>query len=253
MALLILLLILGIFVGCGGGSSGELATPGANTALEQGTSPGDVVKTNGAATVTVGQASPGELTTPGANIALEQGTSPGDVVKTNGAATVTEGQASPGELTTPGANTALEQGKSPGDAAKTNSAATVTVGNASFAVELAATPAQRAQGLSGRSPLATGTGMLFVFEEERRHSFWMKDMRFPLDILWIDSQCVLADITENAPKPEPDQALNDLPTFAPAAPVKYVLEVNGGIARQAGVRRGDRVTFTGSLAGRFGC
>jgi uncharacterized membrane protein (UPF0127 family) len=167
--------------------------------------------------------------------------------------TVTVGDASSRELTTPGPSTVLEQTTRPVEPTNTGGAATVTVGDASFVVELAATPAQRAQGLSGHPPLAAGSGMLFVFEAERRHSFWMKEMLFPLDILWIDSQCVLADITENAPKPEPGQTLNDLPTFAPSAPVKYVLEVNGGTARQTGLRRGDQATFAGSLAGRFGC
>src|SRR5918992_1579604 len=62
-------------------------------------------------------------------------------------------------------------------------APTVTIGDASFVVELAVTPQERAQGLSGRPGLAPGTGMLFIFGTEDLYSFWMKDMRFPLDMV----------------------------------------------------------------------
>ena len=145
-----------------------------------------------------------------------------------------------------------EGGADPPTAAKAYDLATVTVGDASFTVELAATPEERSQGLSGRPNLAAGTGMLFVFQQERSHAFWMKDMRCPLDMVWIDAQCLVVDITRNAPPPEPEQALSDLPTFGPSAPVVYVLEINAGES-EAGIRPGSRAVFTGSLAGRFGC
>ena len=51
-------------------------------------------------------------------------------------------------------------------------------------------PEERSQGLSGRPNLAAGTGMLFVFEQAGSYAFWMKDMRFPLDMVWIDAQCL---------------------------------------------------------------
>ena len=56
-------------------------------------------------------------------------------------------------------------------------------------MDLADTPEKRFQGLSGREILEEGTGMLFVFQEERQHTFWMKDMRFPLDMIWITAEC----------------------------------------------------------------
>ena len=129
----------------------------------------------------------------------------------------------------------------------------VTVGDTSFVVELAVTPAERNLGLSGHPPLADNEGMLFVFENEAKWTFWMKEMLFPLDMLWIDARCTVVDITENAPKPEPGQALQDLPRYFPQTLAQYVLEVNAGTAQRTGISIGDQVAFGSSLDGRFGC
>jgi uncharacterized membrane protein (UPF0127 family) len=122
---------------------------------------------------------------------------------------------------------------------------TVTIDDASFAVELAVTPQQVAQGLSGRPSLAPGTGMLFIFESEGLHSFWMKDMRFPLDMVWISAEHAVVDITEDVPPPAPGQTTADLPTYMPAEPAQYVLEINAGEADSADIRIGDVVEFRG--------
>ena len=128
-----------------------------------------------------------------------------------------------------------------------------TVGSAAFTVELALSPAQRVQGLSGRPELAPGTGMLFVYTQEGRYSFWMIDMRFPLDLLWISAQCAVLEITPNVPPPAPGQTPAELPRYVPETPVQYVLEVNAGDVESAGIQVGDPVAFTGSLAGLYGC
>lgn len=131
--------------------------------------------------------------------------------------------------------------------------AVVTVGTASFKVELAITQDQRTQGLSGRTTLAPRSGMLFVFDEEALYSFWMKEMRFPLDVVWIDARCTVVDILRMAPPPAPGQGLDELAIYNPDAPALYVLEVNGGETGAVGVRLGDRVEFAGSLAGLYLC
>ena len=82
----------------------------------------------------------------------------------------------------------------------------VKIAGADFPVELAITAEEQIQGLSGRPALAAGTGMLFVYQQQSKYSFWMPDMRFPLDIVWISSDCVVADVTLNALPPEPGQA-----------------------------------------------
>ncbi len=129
----------------------------------------------------------------------------------------------------------------------------VRVGGAAFLVELAIAPEQQIQGLSGRAVLAPDTGMLFVYQRESRYNFWMKEMRFPLDLVWIGANCTVVDITLDAPPPSPGQTLDQLPRYAPGVPAQYVLEINAGEAGSKDVGPGDPVEFTGALAGRHGC
>ena len=129
----------------------------------------------------------------------------------------------------------------------------VTISAAAWPVELAVTPPQRQQGLSGREALPAGAGMLFIFEGERYLSFWMPDMHFPLDMVWINAGCEVVDVTLNAPIPLPGQSPDDLPRFSPSSPAQYVLEINAGEFEAAGISRGDSVTFDGTLSGEYGC
>ena len=129
----------------------------------------------------------------------------------------------------------------------------VTLGGVPFRVELAITSEQRAQGLSGHAPLAPDAGMLFVFEQAQKYSFWMYEMLFFLDMIWIDAECTVVHITRNAPPPAPGQALADLPRYGPPVPILYVLEINGGEAESSAVTVGSPAKFTGSLTGRYGC
>lgn len=107
--------------------------------------------------------------------------------------------------------------------------------------ELARTPAEREQGLSGRSSLADDGGMLFVFEQDIQPGFWMRGMRVPLDFIWISRDLRVVDTTENVPTPEPGTSPDQLPLYRPGAPVLYVLEVNAGTVVETGVRVGDTV------------
>src|SRR5262245_59669655 len=75
-------------------------------------------------------------------------------------------------------------------------------------VEIAQNDAQRAQGLSGSNPLADNTGMLFLFAKPGNYIFWMKDMRFPLDMIWIKSHKVVG-ITADAAIPTQGMTLQD--------------------------------------------
>lgn len=92
----------------------------------------------------------------------------------------------------------------------------------------------RAEGLSGRSSLGTNDGMLFLFPRKDRYSFWMKEMRFSLDFVWISEKKVVA-IHEHVLPPPP------LSTFAPPTPVDAVLEVNAGFIERHGIHIGDPV------------
>jgi hypothetical protein len=102
------------------------------------------------------------------------------------------------------------------------------------AVTVASTIAARERGLSGKDGLGTDEGMLFVFDDPGEYRFWMKDMKFPIDILWIRGDAI-ADITTDVAVPAPGEVL---PTYAPRVPVDRVLEVNAGFARAHGLRIG---------------
>lgn len=117
----------------------------------------------------------------------------------------------------------------------------VIFGETEVQVELATTTQALRQGLSGREELGAQSGMLFIFKQPAIHRFWMPDMNFPLDMIWIGDGTV-ADISENVPA-DFDPAN---PTFySPSVPVRYVLEVNAGFAARHGIRIGDAVIFQG--------
>ncbi len=107
-------------------------------------------------------------------------------------------------------------------------------------VEVVKTTDSITLGLSGRSEIGAD-GMLFVFQQAMMPRFWMKEMQFPLDIIWISSGKVV-DITEQVPAPDPNTPLDELPTFAPRAPVEWVLEVPAGTAEKNSWKVGTNVT-----------
>lgn len=111
----------------------------------------------------------------------------------------------------------------------------IQIGKTDLRVELARTSAERSQGLSGRPVLPENEGMLFVFDEPGLYEFWMKEMKFPLDIVWIDEQKKVVDITSyvsQASFPE---------RFTSRVPARYVLEANAGWAAEHGVKLGTAI------------
>jgi uncharacterized membrane protein (UPF0127 family) len=131
--------------------------------------------------------------------------------------------------------------------------ALVRIGNATYSVDLAVQPEERQQGLSGREHMATDSGMLFVFEEEQQLYFWMKDMHFPLDIIWIDGQCHLLEVAAEVPTPPPGGSNEEIPRVQSPSPARYVLEINAGEASRNGLQPGDPVEFLGAITGKHGC
>jgi len=119
------------------------------------------------------------------------------------------------------------------------------VGNAVFDVELAYTSEDRTQGLSDRDSLAETSGMLFIYDEARTLTFWMLNMRFDLDFVWIGEDCTVLDIHRNVPRPPEGQQPSELPRYSPSAPAQYNLEINAGLAEKLSIEIGDKVTFSG--------
>lgn len=106
-------------------------------------------------------------------------------------------------------------------------------------VEVANDIASRAKGLSGRASLPENAGMLFTFPEPGLHQFWMPDMRFPIDIIWIESGIVVGISPDAQPETDPLYPRR----YSPPEPVRYVLEVNAGFARTRGILTGAPVVF----------
>lgn len=115
----------------------------------------------------------------------------------------------------------------------------IKINNTLINVEVADTAAKRAQGLGGRDTLATGSGMLFVFPEEKVYQFWMKGMKIPIDFIFIDKGKVV-DLLPNIPPPQQNQQDN-LPIYQPVAAIDMMLEVNSGFISNNQIEVGDTV------------
>jgi uncharacterized membrane protein (UPF0127 family) len=105
-------------------------------------------------------------------------------------------------------------------------------------VELANTASSRELGLSGRPGMKNGEGMLFVFDKEGKYGFWMKDMLFSLDMIWINKDGVVVALERDlAPESYPKTYMNGPDAL-------YVLEINKGQADIYGLFLGSKVTIT---------
>ncbi|MCS7133368.1 MAG: DUF192 domain-containing protein [Candidatus Caldarchaeum sp.] len=114
-----------------------------------------------------------------------------------------------------------------------------------FYVEVAKTDTERSRGLSGRPNLPEDAGMLFVFKQPGKYGFWMYEMRFSIDIIWLDESKQVVHIVEKAQPCNPTEAC---PVFVPDKDAKYVLEVNAGISEKVGLKIGDVVEFSPGLS-----
>lgn len=115
--------------------------------------------------------------------------------------------------------------------------AKVRINDQLFYVDVAATPAEKAKGLGGRKTLAPNHGMLFPYDHKEKYGFWMKDMQFPIDIIWIEGN-IVAEVTHNVPvDSEPHKS------YQPYVAVDKILELNAGEASKYNIKQGDKVKF----------
>jgi len=117
------------------------------------------------------------------------------------------------------------------------------IGGVKVAVEVVNTPEEMARGLSGRENLEQGTGMLFVYKKPQHATFWMPNMNFPIDIIFIRDNTVVS-LYENIPNHPKDTPLEDLPRYPSNEPVDMVLEVPAGWASKNYIVTGTKITFT---------
>jgi uncharacterized membrane protein (UPF0127 family) len=106
-------------------------------------------------------------------------------------------------------------------------------------VEVMVKDEDRAMGLMFRPSLPKDRGMLFVFERPDFHGIWMKNCKFPIDIVWLDEERKVAHVAESVPpcKAEP------CPVYTPLRRAAYVVELNAGVARREKALLGSRFGF----------
>lgn len=105
-----------------------------------------------------------------------------------------------------------------------------------FAVEIAATSAEREKGLMERQSLDADKGMLFIYDKPGYYSFWMKNTLIPLDMVWLDQDRRVVFINENA-QPCKDERC---PVVTPVIESQYVFEAGAGTVKKIGLRYGDK-------------
>ena len=115
--------------------------------------------------------------------------------------------------------------------------AEIKLKEARFKALVSDTPLLRSRGLSGFAGLKEGEAMLFVFDAPEKYGFWMKDMLFPIDIVWLDEGKRVVHVESNV-LPETYPSI-----FFPESPALYVLELPAGIAARIGVAKGDKADF----------
>ncbi len=113
-------------------------------------------------------------------------------------------------------------------------------------LELADDPEERRVGLMNRTSLPSDTGMIFVYSREEPRSFWMKNTRIPLDMIFVDGDRQVINVEHAEPEPgTPDYALE---RYRSDGPAKYVIETNQGFADRHGIGNGTEVVFGDALS-----
>jgi uncharacterized protein len=111
------------------------------------------------------------------------------------------------------------------------------IGDVPIRLEVANNPITRAKGLSGRSELKNGEGMIFIFLEDDTPGFWMKDMKFPIDIIWVNSNQIIIGVEQNI-------SPNTFPaSFYPPSPIKYVIETQAGFFDNNSLKIGNSISL----------
>jgi uncharacterized protein len=113
----------------------------------------------------------------------------------------------------------------------------VNLANENFNAEKVSTEAERNLGLSGRSCIGDEQAMLFVFDAEGRHGFWMKDMNFNIDIVWLDKDKKVVHIENNVPKDSYPKV------YYPDKSAQYVIELNAGVVSGLDLKIFDQAVY----------
>jgi uncharacterized membrane protein (UPF0127 family) len=116
----------------------------------------------------------------------------------------------------------------------------ITVNDFNLTAAIAVTPEEQSKGLSIKEDLQENEGMIFPYKESKVLAFWMKDMKFPIDILWLDSDKRVVHIEKNL---QPCNPFLPCPSFSPDTKAQYVLETVAGLSDRKGIKIGTQVDF----------
>ncbi len=115
-----------------------------------------------------------------------------------------------------------------------------TIDDYTFKIEVAKTDKEKETGLAKYNKISNDFGMLFPFGKEGYYSFWMKNMKFPIDIIFIRNGKIIK-IFANVPPPKTDNS--PLPIYRPDSLSDTVLEINAGLSQKYGFKEGDSVSI----------
>jgi hypothetical protein len=118
----------------------------------------------------------------------------------------------------------------------------VKIKDTSYTLEIARTTRSQAIGLSNRKSLCSNCGMIFVFDQESSHPFWMKNTLIPLDMIWLDHQGKVVTILQATP--EPGVSDLKLKQYINNAPAIYVIELNSGDSDKIDLKVGDFIDLS---------
>jgi len=114
---------------------------------------------------------------------------------------------------------------------------TITIQDKPFKAEIAETPEQHSQGLMFRRRIRDDYGMLFIFPGDDIRSFWMKNTYITLDMIFLNSGQQIVDMFLSVPPCCGDPC----PSYTAKFPARYVLEINGGLAKKMNLKIGDKI------------
>ena len=114
----------------------------------------------------------------------------------------------------------------------------ITINGFELTADLALTNEQKEKGLSVKDELKESEAMLFIFEESAQHSFWMKDVKFPIDIIWLDSDGKVVHIEQNL---QPCVSVLICTSYSPDIDSQYVLETVAGFTQRHNISMGTNI------------
>ncbi len=114
----------------------------------------------------------------------------------------------------------------------------ISINDQTFEVSVAKSPSEKQIGLSETRVLGVNQGMLFVFDKPDFYSFWMRNMKFPIDIIYINGNKVIS-VIPNAPPPQ--ESNDNLQIYRPESESDKVLEINAGLAEKYNIKEGSEI------------